>query len=159
MLKVPFKHEKWHKTRQRDGFHVVAASPDVDLSPVELVKLYRAKDKIEKDFQEIKSVLELRPVRHRTDAKVRAHVTLCVLALAVQRTMEAKLVKAERTDTVAAALEVLKTQRLVGLRYPSSGDVVAAPSEGTAKQVAIAKALDVSWVLDPVELGKRQRYS
>jgi len=50
----------------------------------ELCRTYRAKDAVETDFQVIKSLIKLRPVRHRTDAKVRAHVTLCMLALYVR---------------------------------------------------------------------------
>ena len=33
----------------------------------------------------------MRPVRHHTDAKVRAHVTICILALLLKRTLALRL--------------------------------------------------------------------
>lgn len=42
------------------------------------LKLYRAKDVIERDFRLIKDVVELRPIYHHIYAKVRAHLGCCV---------------------------------------------------------------------------------
>lgn len=155
LLRLDRHETKWQRARARDGFHVVVASPDIDLSAPDLVKLYRSKDKVEKDFREIKSVLELRPVRHRTDAKVRAHVALCVLALAVQRTMDAKLAKAGRTETAQAALQELRNVRLVGLRFPGQQEVIATPSEATPERQAMAEALGIGWALRAATLRER----
>jgi hypothetical protein len=64
------------------------AHPEIPLPAAEMAKLYRAKDVIERDFRLIKDVVELRPIYHHTDAKVGTHVTLCVLALLLQRVLE-----------------------------------------------------------------------
>lgn len=100
---------QWSRRRRYDGFNVVVTHPDLERSAPDLCQLYRAKDAIEKDFQTIKSVVELRPVRHHTDAKVRAHVTLCMLALLLQRTLEQKLAGLCSPN---AALELLATTHL-----------------------------------------------
>ena len=147
--------DKWQRARARDGFHVVVASPDVQLTAVQQVELYRSKDKIEKDFREIKSVLELRPVRHRTDVKVRAHVTLCILALAVQRWLEQRLRSAGRNESAAAALEQLRCLRLCGMRLPDRDEVFATPTAATAEQRALAEALRVDWALTAADLSKK----
>lgn len=55
---------------------------------------------------------KLRPVRHRTDPKVRAHVTLCMLALFLQRTLEQALKAAGIPLSAVAALEQLETCHL-----------------------------------------------
>lgn len=81
----------WRSQRQRDGFSVIVAHPDLSKTAEELCQLYRAKDTVEKDFQTIKSVVELNPVRHHTDLKVRAHVALCMLALLLERTLRDRL--------------------------------------------------------------------
>lgn len=83
----------WSKKRRLDGFSVLVCHPELTLSPEQLVRTYRAKDAIEKDFEIIKSLVKIRPVRHRTNAKVRAHVTLCMLALLLQRTLAVRLDK------------------------------------------------------------------
>ena len=146
---------KWQEMRARDGFQVIASAPDVELSAEERVRLYRSKDKIEKDFQTIKSVLELRPVRHRTDAKVRAHVTLCVLALAVQRWMQQRLLQSGRTESAERALEELHNIRLCELQLADSKDVILTPNAASPERQAIAKALGVDWALRAETLGAR----
>jgi hypothetical protein len=97
---------QWERRRQRDGFFLLAAHPNLPHSAAELVRLYRSKDAIEKDFQVIKSHLKIRPVYHYTDCKVRAHVTVCMLALLLERILDQQL--KETTCNATRALEVLK---------------------------------------------------
>ncbi len=100
---------KWQRCRRTDGFSVVVAHPELPQDGAALCLLYRAKDAVEKDFQTIKSLVELRPVRHRDDAKVRAHVTLCMLALLLERTLGHQL---DGLHSAPAALELLEPARL-----------------------------------------------
>jgi transposase len=83
--------------RGRFGFCLIVAHRDTLETPEDLVRLYRAKNTVERDFKTIKSCVELRPVRHRTTSKVRAHVTLCMLALLLHRSLEARLGKLKLT--------------------------------------------------------------
>ena len=89
--RVELNPKRWQRRRRHDGFTLLVAHPDVAHTAAEMSKLYRAKDAVEKDFQIIKSVVKLRPIWHRTDAKVRAHVTICMLALLLERTLEQRL--------------------------------------------------------------------
>ena len=73
----------------------LVSHPEVEGTASDRVERYFSKDVIEKDFESIKSVLKLRPVRHRTDPKLRAHVCICVLALLLTRV--------ERCDEALAA--------------------------------------------------------
>jgi transposase len=119
-LELRLNEAQWSRRRRYDGFNIVVAHPDLERSAADLCRLYRAKDTIEKDFQTIKSLVELRPVWHQTDAKVRAHVTICMLALLLQRTLERKLAG---LHSPRAALELLATTHLN--RYAGSGGDVA----------------------------------
>lgn len=94
----------WQKRRRSDGFTILVAHPEIEHDAETLCQLYRDKDAVEKDFQVIKSALEIRPVRHHTDEKVRAHVTLCMLALLLERTLRDRL---KGKYTVAQARERL----------------------------------------------------
>ncbi len=90
-FKLTLKEEEWNKRRDFDGFCVLVAHPDCNLTAAELCKLNRTKDIVEKDFQVIKSVLQVGPIRHRTDLKVKAHLTVCMLSLLIERLLEKKL--------------------------------------------------------------------
>lgn len=106
----------WQRRRRYDGFYVLVTHPDLSLTPEKCYRLYFAKDMIEKDFQVIKSVVKIRPVWHRNDAKVRAHVAICMLALLLERTLRRRL---KGTHTACAALEILSSCRLN--QYQASG--------------------------------------
>ncbi len=119
-ISVQLDPPKWEAKRRYDGWNILVAHPMLqDKSASELCKLYRAKDAIEKDFQVIKSFTELRPMRHRTDDKVRAHVTICMLALLLERTLHKLLsgkvkrkAKSPESLSAVAALELLEPCRL-----------------------------------------------
>jgi hypothetical protein len=109
-VQVKLDAAEWARRRRYDGFTVLVAHPALTHDAADLCRLYRAKDAVEKDFQVIKSVVELRPVWHQTDAKVRAHVTLCMLALLLERTLSRRLRPAGKS--AEAALESLATCHL-----------------------------------------------
>ena len=108
-LQLTLNDAAWATRRALDGFSLLVAHPRIDIEPAELCRLYRAKDAVEKDFQTIKTVVRMLPVRHWTDPKVTAHVTICILALALERLLRDAL-----GDSVTAeeAIRVLSTCRL-----------------------------------------------
>ncbi|HEY6731668.1 MAG TPA: IS1634 family transposase [Solirubrobacterales bacterium] len=64
-----------------DGIYVLRTSvPDTQLDPPEVVRSYKQLKEVERSFRTIKGPLELRPVHHRLEERVRAHVFLCALA-------------------------------------------------------------------------------
>lgn len=115
-VRLELETANWARRSRHDGFVVLVAHPDLPHSAAELCVLYRAKDAVEKDFQVIKSLIKLRPVRHRTDRKVRAHVTLCMLALLLERSLKRQL---KGKYTAGAALEHLGSCHLN--RYARAG--------------------------------------
>ncbi|MBI2239134.1 MAG: IS1634 family transposase [Actinobacteria bacterium] len=65
-----------------DGVYVIRTSvPPERLAGPEVVRAYKRLAQVERDFRSLKSVdLELRPVRHRLEKRVRAHALICMLA-------------------------------------------------------------------------------
>jgi transposase len=149
-LTVKRDEAEWQKRRSFDGFSVLVAHPKLKRSAAELTRTYRAKNAVEADFQVIKSVVKLRPVRHRTDAKVRAHVALCMLALYVQRSLAWQL----RKENISAeqALEQLEPCRLC--RYVTKGsdrDAYVLP-QVSAEDRALLRRLGLTRLVEPGEL-------
>ena len=67
---------------QLDGFYVLRTSVPVDTLPTdEIVRSYKGLEEVERAFGTLKGPeLEIRPIHHRLEDRVRAHVLLCMLA-------------------------------------------------------------------------------
>jgi hypothetical protein len=65
-----------------DGIYVIRTNAAADTLPTaDAVTAYKALSNVERGFRSLKTVdLDLRPVRHYTETRVRAHVLLCLLA-------------------------------------------------------------------------------
>jgi Transposase DDE domain len=65
-----------------DGIYVLRTSVDADtLDPAAVVESYKNLANIERDFRIIKADdLDLRPIHHRLEDRVKAHVLICLLA-------------------------------------------------------------------------------
>jgi len=145
----------WANQRRCDGMLFVAAAPGLDRDGEALIRLYRSKAMIEADFREIKSVLELRPLRHGKDEKVRAHVTLCVLALAVQRLLEQRLGAKGLPQTAMRALATLAQVQLNELKMANSTQRATVVTNPTNEARATAVALGLAWALDNPQVTAR----
>jgi hypothetical protein len=151
-VELQFKSRAWATRRSLDGFFLLVADPDLDQSAAELVHLYFAKDKIEKDFQSIKGLVRLRPVRHRTDPKVRAHVTLCMLALLLTRTLQRALQGTPASITADAAFEILADCHLNLIRMRSDDTPLYSITELTAQQRTLLAALGLEHLGDDLRV-------
>jgi hypothetical protein len=65
-----------------DGIYVIRTSVGTDrLDAPGVVEAYKQLANVERDFRSLKTVdLELRPIHHRLDGRVRAHALVCMLA-------------------------------------------------------------------------------
>ncbi|RZL71749.1 MAG: IS1634 family transposase [Rhodococcus sp. (in: high G+C Gram-positive bacteria)] len=65
-----------------DGIYIVRTTvPAEQMDAGTVVRTYKSLAAVERDFRSIKSIdLDLRPVHHRTETRVRAHVLICMLA-------------------------------------------------------------------------------
>ncbi len=76
-----------------DGLYVIRTSlPQSELDGPGTVRAYKRLSSVERAFRNLKTVdLKVRPVYHRTEPRVRAHVFLCMLAYYVEWHMRQKL--------------------------------------------------------------------
>jgi hypothetical protein len=65
-----------------DGIYVIRTSAPADtLDPAGAVTAYKQLARVERDFRSLKTDdLDLRPIHHRLEDRVRAHVLICMLA-------------------------------------------------------------------------------
>lgn len=70
-----------------DGKFLLSTS-DETLSAEDIALGYKQLSEVERGFRDLKHTLELRPIYHRKEERIRAHVTLCFLALLLIRVAE-----------------------------------------------------------------------
>ena len=65
-----------------DGLYVIRTSVGAEqMTAGKVVATYKSLARVERDFRSLKSIdLDLRPIHHYTETRVRAHVLLCTLA-------------------------------------------------------------------------------
>jgi hypothetical protein len=76
------RHDEIAAEAALDGIYVVRTSVTAsDLDAAGVVQAYKRLANVERDFRSLKTVdLELRPIYHHLEQRVRAHVLLCMLA-------------------------------------------------------------------------------
>ena len=76
------KHEQIALESELDGIYVIRAGridPD-ELAAAGIVRAYKQLKEAEKGFGGLKGPLEVRPIHHRLEDRVRAHLLICLLA-------------------------------------------------------------------------------
>ena len=134
-------------TRSRDfnaGWMVLLAHPDDERPAIELVRQYHNKEAVEHAFQTIKSFVDLHPIRHQTTPKIRAHVTLCVLGLLIDRTLEFRLRQVGISDAIDRAYEILEPCRLQVLSSRDRGPNHYTITDADANQRRLLRALGLA---------------
>ena len=80
------RHEAIEREAQLDGFYIIRTSePEARLGTADVVRSYKNLTNVERAFRSPKTVdLQIRPIRHRTEERVRAHLFLCLLSYYVE---------------------------------------------------------------------------
>jgi len=118
-----------------DGKFLLRTS-DPTLSAADVATGYKQLLEVERGWRDMKTTLDLRPVYHRKEQRIRSHVLLCWLALLLVR-----LAENAAGDTWRNLRFELEKCHLVRFSGPA-GDVLQR-TEITARQAAIFKALAV----------------
>ena len=85
--------DKVAQEKSLDGCYIISTDVDkAQMATVEVVNAYKSLTFVERAFRNLKTVqLEIRPVYHKTDDRIRCHVFLCMLAYYLQWHMEQRL--------------------------------------------------------------------
>ena len=76
-----------------DGYYGIQTSEKA-LGPLEVLLAYHTLWKIEESFRIMKSTLEVQPIFHWTETRIKGHFVACFLAFLLERTLELKLKRA-----------------------------------------------------------------
>jgi transposase len=79
-----------------------------DMTPAEVVQRYKSLADIERGFKVLKSEIEIAPVFHRLPERIKAHASICFMALILYRVMRQRLKLAGSDLSPEAALADLR---------------------------------------------------
>lgn len=114
-----YDEQKIAEEKSLDGCYVIYSDTDI-FSETEIVETYKNLIKVEQAFRSLKTTqLEIRPVYHRTDTRIRCHVFICMLSYylmwhmkqRLKPLMETREKGKARKNSFVYIMEVLKSIR------------------------------------------------
>ncbi|MFQ5955996.1 MAG: IS1634 family transposase [Kiloniellales bacterium] len=120
-----------------EGKYVIQTE-EPHLSPVQAVTAYKELAEVERGFRELKDVIEMRPIYHRTAARVQAHIFVAALAFLLDRALEKRLKANGVSLSAAQALKALRTVHVVDLDLGTTQKRGTTPGSANARRVLAA---------------------
>ena len=113
-----------------------------DLQPAEIVDRYKSLADIERGFKVLKSEIEIAPVFHRLPERIRAHASICFMALILYRVMRQRLKAAGHAASPETALAQLRRIQRQSVSI-NQGVPITGISTITREQASTLAALNV----------------
>jgi hypothetical protein len=132
--------EKVERDERYDGKWVLRTT--TDLEPADVALAYKQLWTVEEIFRTMKSLLETRPVYHRTDEAIRGHVFCSFLALRLRAELESRL--AERGETFEWASIIRDLDRLEEIELEKHGTRLLLRSEARGVAGKVFQAAGVA---------------
>ena len=136
-------NERIEKEMILDGCYIVFTNvTSDDMSALDTVKNYKSLIKVEQAFRSLKTTqLEMRPIFHKTDERIKCHVFICMLAYYIMWHMRQRLQPLEEIDGVgsnrrysfAHVIESLKAIRINDVNFMDTDTtVITTPTDEQA---------------------------
>jgi len=132
-----------------DGKYVLRTNSILDTDQVALA--YKDLWRVERAFREIKSSLDLRPVYHWKDRRVRGYIMVCFLALVLESALQRKLVEKDIKVEYVYLLRDLQQLKAVELTVGNDSYLCRTELAGTAYEAF--RVLGIRPPLKVAEIG------
>lgn len=110
---------KLRKVRRREGRYLLRTNIG-DHDPDQLWTFYIQLTEVEQAFKELKHDLAVRPIYHRNEDRIEAHIFVAFLAYCLQVTLKARLRKIAHGLTPAEVIMKFKTIQMVDVHVPTA---------------------------------------
>jgi len=111
--------EHLRKTRRREGRYLLRSNL-TDTDPEKLWRMYLQLTQVEQAFKDLKGDLSVRPLYHRKDSRIEAHIMVSFLAYCVHVTLREKLRVRASGLTPRQALDHLGKIQMIDVRLPTT---------------------------------------
>ena len=122
-------YERLEKEKIYDGKWVLLTNTKLEYT--EIAKYYKSLWQIENAFKELKSSLDVKPMYHWTEKRIRGHIFICFLALVLELGLKNKLIKVSYDE----AMEDLKKLQVSLLKVKGIDKLKRTKLVGTAPSV------------------------
>lgn len=133
--------DKLHAETRREGIYIIKTN-DMTLTPKQSVGLYKQLSDVEWAYRDLKDVIRMRPIYHRRDDRIQAHLLVATLALFLKRTLEHQLDAKNLYLTPTEAFAALHSMGISVLDF--NGQTKHLTSGGGRDARRVLKALDIT---------------
>jgi transposase len=118
-LEFRLDRKKLRQVRRREGRYLLRTNLTAG-EPAALWTFYVQLTEVEQAFKEIKHDLAIRPIFHRTEPRIEAHIFVAFLAYCLQVTLKARLRSLAGGTTPREVLDKFKTMHMVDVLLPTT---------------------------------------
>jgi transposase len=122
------------KDEMFDGYYGIQTS-EKKLKPQDILAAYHHLWKIEESFRLMKTTLEVRPVFHWTEPRIKGHFVICFLAFLLERTLESKLKKANLEASPQKIQEVLNSMNFAEVKIKQKKFLIKTKFESLGNKI------------------------
>lgn len=114
-------------------------------SPEKLISSYKQRDIVDQAFKIIKSFIEIRPIYHRLEDRVKSHALICVLSYLLDNTIR-YLLKDKINHQIDSIYDILNECKLVEFSIDKDENTISKITRPTDEQLKILKLLDCMYL-------------
>ena len=140
LLKITAHPVRLAQEKKYEGKYLLQTD-QAEITAVEAVQQYKQLAEVERAFRTIKDPLSLRPIHHRAEHRVRAHIFVAALAFLLDRLLERRLKAGHTNLSTSDAWSALETIRHVTFRVQGEHRTGVTPGSARARQVLKALAI------------------
>jgi transposase len=118
-LEFSLDRDRLRQVRRREGRYLLRTNLTAQ-QPETLWTFYIQLTEVEQAFKEIKHDLAIRPIFHKTEARIEAHIFVAFLAYCLQVTLKAKLRTVAGGTTPREVLAKFRTMQMVDVTLPTT---------------------------------------
>jgi transposase len=118
-LQFRLDRDKLRQVRAREGRYLLRTNLSAG-APEQLWTFYIQLTEVEQAFKELKHDLAVRPIFHRTEQRIEAHIFVAFLAYCLQVTLKARLKPLAGGITPREVLAKFKTMQMVDVHIPTT---------------------------------------
>lgn len=142
--------EKLDAEIAREGKYILKTD-EPDITAVEAVACYKELNSVEQGFRDLKDVIDMRPIYHKTDERIEAHIFVASLALFLKQTLQHQLASKLPEISATDALAAVKSIGLAELTFNGQTKRMVSNGGRDARRILSAMAIKD---INPPSLGK-----